>query len=888
MSVLTEEEIQKLGETSQKQSPQELAQRAFAYVHQHPQNTPPKEPKTDADWMHWIASEKKFQDAHKILPSYRNVLEVLEDEKASFIQGWTSWLEPVFALIYPHSPNSWGDFLSPLKSVLSPIQNSPRLAYTFLFNFFAPFATFLVWEGIYDYLPESIREVGEKYIEHKGKIAFVSFALLVLLYYKMKQERGILVNLTENFAQLHKSHQALDLIPSYAKGIEQLFQTIGTTLPGQSHSNILWFHPKGERGNFFGKIGEVLAEITATGRVDQFHSSSQRAHLQIVEFNVSQFLTEYRTPDAAYNGWHRTLSHLKNPNILIVFTQVEELLPYFRNPAGQDSAEKTLFHLINVALHKEKIRCLIELTEDTTVNDPSLRRLFTSISAPKVTPEDLKIFCKRLFAEPSVSTEMDTLFQRLTSILKETPIPPEQIIDALQSVLQSHALSWREQILKKEKAALLFAESLFETKDALPETVDAFLDKPGISGLLSKKELEDLLSRLKPVLQNTSADLPSELHFICHSWIQEIAEKIRLAEKNLDALQTMKDEELQKIWKQKRDQRPPSDALLKELLVLEHVLLPLYRKNLEDAKKPVSSPLHLIDETQKKLKRLLGHCTPEEKKRLALLTEQLETVIQGQDEAIDVLYRAILLWRQVPPLDGKPLVLFVAGTPGVGKSATATRLAYVLNFIYGLNPSAEKTTEHNIRRIQLNRNQQGGSLIGWDGVKSTIQLQLWARPESVIVFEEWDKMNEADKSSLLDLLDGSQNHLELPLEVSSQNGDYVDKSRAIFIITANIQNSSDLTEKNVTQSIIDSYSKKENAKPFISRIDQIIPFKAITVNAIDKIIDKQLSDYNEKGILHPDQNQSVKDLLKKQTTTADARELNRQIQSAIFTVLQQT
>lgn len=825
---LDDSEIKNLEEISNILSPLELTRRIFAYT-QSCSEWKPSQCRSYEDNIYWISSaswNELSQAASRILPSYRNAPQTLEDEKASFIQTWAIGLQPFFALINDNAP-SW-------KEWLSPIQDSPRLAYTILFNCFAPFAASMVWEGIYDYLPSSIQEIGSKYVEHKGTIALLCFGLLALLYYKMRQEKGILVNLTDNFAHFHKTHQALDFIPSYQAGIQTLLKKVQTTNPGDQGSNILWYYPRNTHRTFVGKIGNVLAEMAATGRI---------LPLKVFEFNVKLFLTEYRSKDAVYHGWHGILKHLNNPNTLVVFTEMDALVLYLtaarirsgpnddtnEGPRGvfsEDAEGKILFDLISLSIKNGKIRCLMELDEEdraSMARNP-IMNCFESIRAPDITPQELHEFCLHSFARSDISCaltkqQIDDLFARITPVLSTTPIPPEDITDNLQQELHSHMRSWKE-----------------------------------------------------------NAD-PSEIS------------KIRLAERHLDAAQTMKDQVLNKLWRERRDRGTEPTDLLKALLILEYVVIPLYRKNVDDLKKTHLMPVHLIDSAQKWFLRLFGAASPEEETRLKNLPEQLKAEIKGQDAAIDAMCKEILEWRKIPPLDGKPLVLFFAGTPGVGKSETATHLAYHLNMAYGIADCAFKTYESNVKRISLNRQQQGG-IFGWDQLKAQILLHLLRNPASVIILEEWDKMNAQDKSSLLELLDATQLYMQPPWTLSSTNGPSVDKSCAIFILTSNISTEDRNAEstllaqrvENVKQNIAASFDNETAATAFLSRIDAISPFEKISAPAAQDLIKKYLDAYVTQKVLPKERRSQVEAALKNIQVT-DARELPRIVRGAICKVL---
>ena len=174
-----------------------------------------------------------------------------------------------------------------------------------------------------------------------------------------------------------------------------------------------------------GEIGETLAEMTATGRVENLkllNEFPQLKNLQVVEFDLRHLIL-YRDKDEVYRGWHETLNHLvKNKNTLVVFTGIDAIKPYFipsspnRNPQShssefQDSSrsetppEKILSELLKQSLKQGQFRCLIELDNQDKTRleaDPAIYRRFFPIDAPDINAKELEELCQRLctFSRP--------------------------------------------------------------------------------------------------------------------------------------------------------------------------------------------------------------------------------------------------------------------------------------------------------------------------------------------------------------------------------------------------------------------------------------------------------------------------------------------------------
>ncbi len=772
-------------------------------------------------------------DSLLIHPPFREGLPLsLEDEKAVKVQSWAMSLLPFFSLFNANS--------IPWYDLLRPIQASPRLAYTIGFNCLAPFATQAIWKSVRDFLPSSLQEIGTVYLQQKGKFALASFIALLYLFYRMREERGILTNLTENFMTFHKAHRGLDHVPSYQSALKTVLQTIGMSQPGEANANILWYYSRNTHRTFLGEIGNVLGEITAAGRVAELFDKAAHLpslkNLQIVEFNVKMFLTEYRNKDEVYRGWYETLSHLtRGGNVLVVFTEIDEIKSYLlpkkhyqpqsenggqvgNMPRGpvEMPAEKILSDLIQISLKQGKIRCLMEMNEDDKQQmeeSPELNRNFSSIRAPDITPQELLNLATRLYG---TKEELQNLFAHMAVVMDKTPFSPADILDTISAELRTRTSSWRNKVRG-----------------------------------------------------------PSQTQQIEH------------AEQNLHQILKIKEILLQKIWRERFLHQLEPQVLKDAFRLVENVLMPIYTAELRRLKQaPETTADGLIPVMQRRFARLFGPASAEERERLKKLSAQLQREVKGQDQAIDIICKAVEKWRTVPPRNGKPLVLFFAGSPGVGKSETATKLAYELNFIYGIEETASKACEMNVRRINLNR-QKAGGIFGWDRIKGEILAHLLHRPTSVIILEEWDKMDDKERSCLLELLDDTQNYLVEPWGYSSNNGPFVDKSCAVFVLTSNISTAIQVgtSVDAVKQGIQKCYpdEKAKDADAFLSRVDAVVPFNEIAQVATANLIKVYLDEYEKIGVLSANRRGQVEQRLSGTSDSLhDARELQRHVQTVVF------
>ncbi|MGH7889889.1 MAG: AAA family ATPase, partial [Thermodesulfobacteriota bacterium] len=426
---------------------------------------------------------------------------------------------------------------------------------------------------------------------------------------------------------------------------------------------------------------------------------------------------------------------------------------------------------------------------------------------------------------------------------------------------------------------------------------------PNSSYFFQEEEIRNLFRLMKPTLRITPIPpyaimdvIQRVLRSRGYSWrrtYQNRGEVLRLRE-----VERVKEKVLQKMWQQRRAGVAVSPNLESAALMLEQVVLPLYRKPVVDGGSSSSSPDELVNAVKKQFARFFGPCTEEEEKRLQRLPGMLKERIKGQDVAIEAICKAIHRRRKIPPCNGKPLVLFFAGPSGVGKSETATELAFHLNSVYQIAETPLRTQESNVMRVNLNRSSPNG-IIGWDMTKAEILAHLLETPTTVVVLEEWDKMNPVERSCLLELLDGTQTYLQSPWSYGSTNGPYVSKECSIFIITANIgiEELSNPSEKPaqfaedvdlVKNGIFDCFQGEKRAfEAFMSRIDEVVPFRGISRVDVEHLIDKALHQLVEEKILPSDKRDAARQLVlgSDHLNLSDARTLQGAIDKAVFTVL---
>ena len=283
--------------------------------------------------------------------------------------------------------------------------------------------------------------------------------------------------------------------------------------------------------------------------------------------------------------------------------------------------------------------------------------------------------------------------------------------------------------------------------------------------------------------------------------------------------------------------------------------------------------------------------------RLRYMAASLKKEVIAQDPAIDKMVKAIQRNRVGLRDPNHPIGAFMfLGPTGVGKTYLAKKLA---EYMFG---SAD-----NLIRIDMseytesfNTSRLIGAPPGYVGYEEGGQLteQVRRHPYSIVLLDEIEKAHGNVFNLLLQVLDEGR--------LTDGNGRLVDFRNTVIIMTSNAGtrqlkefgrgvgftagNASGLShddkDKEYARSIIQKSLSRQFAPEFLNRLDEIITFDQLDLNAIKKIIDIELRGlYKRIGELG--YNLEVSDTAKEFVATKGydvqfgARPLKRAIQSYI-------
>ncbi len=283
--------------------------------------------------------------------------------------------------------------------------------------------------------------------------------------------------------------------------------------------------------------------------------------------------------------------------------------------------------------------------------------------------------------------------------------------------------------------------------------------------------------------------------------------------------------------------------------------------------------------------------TKKESEKLKELDAKLKERVIGQDEAVEALARAIKRARVGLKDEKRPIGSFIfLGPTGVGKTELTKALAENLfgdeNSMIRFDMS-EFMEPHSVSKLI-------GSPPGYVGYDEGGQLteQVRRKPYSIILFDEIEKAHPDVFNILLQILEDGR--------LTDSNGRTVSFKNTVIIMTSNIGARSITENKTIgfmsktdatkdyekTKNEVMDELKRAFRPEFLNRLDDIIVFKKLSEESVEKITRLMLKDF-EKLVENKNIKISIDESLVKFIaktgfdTVYGARPLRRAIQSNV-------
>ncbi|MEX2151692.1 MAG: ATP-dependent chaperone ClpB [Gemmatimonadaceae bacterium] len=224
-----------------------------------------------------------------------------------------------------------------------------------------------------------------------------------------------------------------------------------------------------------------------------------------------------------------------------------------------------------------------------------------------------------------------------------------------------------------------------------------------------------------------------------------------------------------------------------------------------------------------------------ERERLTKLDKELARRVIGQDEAVEAVANAVRRSRAGLQDPNRPIGSFIfLGPTGVGKTETARALA---EFLFD--------DEHAMVRIDMSEYMEKhavarliGAPPGYVGYEEGGQLTeaVRRRPYAVILFDEVEKAHPDVFNILLQILDDGR--------LTDSQGRTVDFRNTVVIMTSNVGSHFILEHAGGDWALVETQvmlDLRKTFKPeFLNRVDDIIIFRPLGTEQIEKIVDLQL------------------------------------------------
>jgi len=381
--------------------------------------------------------------------------------------------------------------------------------------------------------------------------------------------------------------------------------------------------------------------------------------------------------------------------------------------------------------------------------------------------------------------------------------------------------------------------------DSLPSELDEVerrilqleIEKQALSKETDARSMERLSAVEKEIANLKEKDMRLKSRYAAE---KEEIKKIRSIKEKLDSLKG----EMEKAER---------DYNLNRVAEIKYGLIPKLQSQLREMEKSQNDKDLLLKEeiTEGEIAEIVAKWTgipvsklvEGDRERLLHLEENIKKRVIGQDQAVELVVDAVLRARAGINDPRKPLGTFIfLGPTGVGKTELAKTLAREMF-----------DSEDNVIRIDMSEYMEKfsvsrliGAPPGYVGYDQGGQLTEAVRrkPYSVVLFDEIEKAHEDVFNIFLQILDEGR--------LTDSKGKVVDFKNTIIIMTSNI--GSDEIQRGMENHLdMESIYKlvlsevKSRFKPeFVNRVDDIIIFKPLDIEAIQRIIGIFVSDIKSR------------------------------------------
>lgn len=377
--------------------------------------------------------------------------------------------------------------------------------------------------------------------------------------------------------------------------------------------------------------------------------------------------------------------------------------------------------------------------------------------------------------------------------------------------------------------------------DTMPEEIDVFI-REKIQLEMNRKALEqDESSECNKKIEKINkkiADLDEKINKLKEQWLKEkkVIDSVAAVKRNIEKLKAQ-------IEMSKKNPEMTETLETKYSLMLD-MEKKLNQLQMQSGKKRLLKEEIDEDDISCIVAKWTGipvnRLMEDESKKLIGMEQVMHKRVIGQEEAVTKIANAIRLSRSGLRDPKRPIGTFLfLGPTGVGKTELGKTLAEILfndeDSLIRIDMS-EFMEKHNISRLV-------GSTAGYVGYEEGGQLTEAVRrkPYSVVLFDEVEKAHSDVFNIMLQMFDDGR--------LTDGQGRLIDFKNTVLIMTSNLA-SEIILDENLSaeekQKGLQNALKSKFKPEFLNRIDEIIMFKALTLDELSQIVEIQTGSLKKR------------------------------------------